>query len=136
MAEEEAQVGTEEEEVTEEEETGEQGGEPEAEVEEIADPPAPKPLTDEIKVVIVMKADNILLGVQNPVCDPVYTTMKGSLDEALEKVPGLVAEAKQKWEAAPRYPKANLPEAAPSPVSTRTSAVSKSTAPKAQPSMF
>lgn len=92
----------------------------------------PKQLTDELKVVIVMKASNILLGVQNPDCDPVYTTMKGTLDEALEKVPGLVAEAKQKWEASPRYPKADLPEPAPRAVSTGAGA----TTPKAQPSMF
>lgn len=124
---EEPQVGT-----VEEEEAGEPGSEQEAKVEESTNTPAPKQPANEMKVVIVIKDDNILLGIQAPECDPVYTTMKGDLGEALEKVPGLVAEAKQQWEASPRYPKANLPEPAPSPVSTGT----RSTTPKAQPSMF
>ena len=119
-------------ETEEEPEIGEQEAEQEAEVEESTNTPAPKQPANEMKVVIVIKDDNILLGVQAPECDPVYTTMKGDLGEALEKVPGLVAEAKQKWEASPRYPKADLPEPAPSPVST----VARSTKPTAQPSMF
>lgn len=113
-------------------EAGEQG----AEVADSESTPEPKQPANELKVVIVMKADNLLLGVQAPECDPVYKTLKGDLAKALKRVPGLVAEAKQKWEAAPRYPKANLPEPAPSTVQSRTSTATKSTAPKAQPSMF
>ncbi len=131
MAEEEAQVEQEE-----EEETEEQSEEPTAEAEKSENAPVPKPLTDEIKVIIVMKADNILLGVQNPDCDPVYTTMKGTMDEALGRVPGLVAEAKEKWATSPKNPEANLPKPAPTPVAARTATTTKSTAPKEQPSMF
>lgn len=88
--------------------------------------------TNEMKVVIVMKADRILLGVQAPDCDPVYTTLKGDLAKALKKVPGLVAEAKQKWETTPQNPKANLPEPPPTQVSSQRAAET----PKVQPTMF
>ena len=128
MAEEEATQ-----EVPEEEpETGEQG----AEEVKSESPPAPKQSANEMKVVIVMKADRIMLGVQAPECDPVYTTLKGGLGKALKKVPGLVAEAKQKWEATPRYPKANLPEPPPSAAPARTSRVAAPAKQKNQPSMF
>jgi len=130
-----------EEEVTQEDpedepETGEQGAKPTAEVVDSKTTPAPKQPANELKVVIVIKADNILLGVQAPECDPIYTTMKGDLGKALKKVPGLVAEAKQKWEATPRYPKANLPEPAPIPTQARTSAAAAPAKPKVQPAMF
>ncbi len=117
--------------------------EPEEEVtEEATQEPAPetaeakpqKPI-DEMKVVIILKADNVMLGVQSPDCDPVYTTMKGDLAAALQQVPALVTGAKQKWTANPRYPKANLPEPAPSPTPARTPTAPKSEK-KAQPSFF
>lgn len=98
---------------------------------EAAEPSPPKP-TDELKVVIIMKADNLMLGIQSPDCDPVYRTMKGSLAAALKKVPALVTEAKQQWEVNPRYPKADLPEPAPRPTPARTPPPK----PKVQPSFF
>ncbi len=94
---------------------------------------SPQKAANEMKVVIVMKDENILLGVQSPNCDPVYTTMKGSLAAALKRVPALVAEAKQKWETNPRNPKADLPEPPPSPARSQPAQPSK---PKAQPSFF
>ncbi len=98
--------------------------------------PSPQKLTDEMKVIIVMKADRVMLGVQSPDCDPVYTTMEGSLAMALKRVPALVKEAKQKWEANPRYPKADLPAPPPSPTPARTSTASKPAKTTAQPSFF
>lgn len=98
--------------------------------------PSPQKPTDEVKVVIIMKADRFMLGVQSPDCDPVYTTMEGSLAKALKRIPALAAEAKQKWEAAPRYPKANLPEPAPSPTPARTPAASAPARTTNQPSFF
>lgn len=65
--------------------------------------PAEKPVS-ELKVVIILKADKAMLGVQSPDCDPVYKTMEGDLSAVLQVVPTLVAEAKLKWTAAPRYP--------------------------------
>lgn len=91
----------------------------------------PKP-SDELKVVIVLNAGNVMLGVQSPKCDPVYTTLKGTLATALKRVPKLVDEAKQKWSASPRYPDANLPTPSPTPARTPAAPVGK----PAQPSFF
>jgi len=102
---------------------------------ETTEPPPNKP-TNEIKVVIIMKDDRAMLGVQSPGCDPVYKTMDGSLTEVLEQVPALVTEAKQQWEANPRYPKADLPEPPPSSTPARTPPASKPSKPKEQPSFF
>ena len=87
--------------------------------------------SDELKVVIILNSGNVMLGVQSPDCDPVYTTLKGNLTAALKRVPKLVAEAKQKWSASPLNPKANLPEPKTSSTPARTPAP-----PKAQPSFF
>ncbi len=81
--------------------------------------------SDELKVVIVVKGDDVVMGVQSPDCDPVYTTFEGDLGTALERVSGLVDEAKAKWSVNRRNPEANLPT--PEPAKTTT------TAPKARP---
>ena len=100
----------------------------------------PKPLSDEFKVIIIMKADSLLLGVQSPDCDPVYKTFKGTMADALQQTPALIEEAKQKWATNPRYPKANLPEPPPAPptraAAPRAPAPPKETKPKTQPSFF
>ena len=88
--------------------------------------------SNELKVVIILKDDRIMLGVQSPDCDPLYTTLKGTLATALKRVPKLVSEAKQKWSASPRNPNANLPTPPPTPA--RTSAAQKKTT--SQPSFF
>jgi len=98
--------------------------------------PSPREPSNELKVIIVMKADKLMLGVQSPDCDPVYTTMQGSLSMALKKVPALVAEAKLKWETNPRYPKADLPQPPPRPTPARTPAAPKPAARTNQPSFF
>src|SRR4030042_5571169 len=82
-----------------------------------------KPAT-ELKVVIILKANRAMLGVQSPDCDPVYKTMEGDLAAVLQVVPTLVADAKLQWAAAPRYPKADLPKPV-APATTTNSAVSK-----------
>ena len=97
---------------------------------------SPQKPANELKIVIVMKDDRAMLGVQSPDCDPVYKTMEGSLAKVLKQVPAIVAEAKQQWEANPRYPKADLPEPAPSPTPARTPTTPRSSEPKAQPSFF
>lgn len=101
---------------------------------------APKPeKASELKVVIILKADRAMLGVQSPDCDPVYKTMEGDLAAVLQVVPVLVADAKLQWTAAPRYPKADLPKPI-APATTTTSAVSRPAAAKtketAQPKFF
>ncbi len=95
----------------------------------------PKPEKDtELKVVIILKANKVLLGVQSPDCDPVYRTMEGDLAGVLQVVPTLVAEAKLKWTASPRYPKADLPK--PVVPAATTSTASKPAAKTAQPKFF
>ena len=88
--------------------------------------------SNELKVVIILKDDRIMLGVQSPNCDPLYTTLKGTLAAALKRVPKLVNEAKQKWSTSPHNPNANLPTPPPTPA--RTSAAPKKTT--SQPSFF
>lgn len=100
---------------------------------------APSPLKSfpEIKIVIVIKDDHVLMGVSSPDCDPVYKTMTGTLSAALKKVSALVTEAKLHWETNPQYPKAVLPEPPPSPTPARTPpAVRPAPRPPAQPSFF
>src|SRR3972149_5316155 len=90
-----------------------------------------KPAT-ELKVVRAMR------GVQSPDCDPVYKTMEGDLAAVLQVVPTLVVEAKQKWTAAPRYPKADLPKpvAPPTPATTPAAGKTAAKAAPAQPKFF
>ena len=96
----------------------------------------PKPeRASELKVVIILKANKAMLGVQSPDCDPVYKTMEGDLAAILQVVPTLVADAKLQWSAAPRYPKADLPKPV-APATTTTSAISKPAAKTAQPKFF
>ncbi len=126
-----------EEEVTSSEEEG-TGTEQEAPVAtETTDVSKPEKPSSELKVVIILKADRAMLGVQSPDCDPVYKTMEGDLAAVLQVVPTLVAEAKLKWTAAPRYPKADLPKPV-VPATTTTSTVSKpaAKAAPAQPKFF
>lgn len=99
---------------------------------------APKPeKASEMKVVIILKANKAMLGVQSPDCDPVYKTMEGDLAAILQVVPALVADAKLQWAASPRYPKADLPKPV-APAITTTPAARKpaAKAPAAQPKFF
>ena len=89
----------------------------------------------ELKVVIILKANKAMLGVQSPDCDPVYKTMEGDLASVLQVVPTLVSEAKLKWTASPRYPKADLPKPV-APATTTTTAATKPAAKTAQPKFF
>ena len=104
---------------------------------ESTDVSKPEKPAGELKVVIILKADRAMLGVQSPDCDPVYKTMEGDLAAVLQVVPVLVADAKLQWAAAPRYPKADLPKPV-TPVATATSAASKpaAKAAPAQPKFF
>ncbi|GAI45317.1 unnamed protein product [marine sediment metagenome] len=98
------------------------------------EPEKPKP-ANELKVVIILRDDRIMLGVQSPDCDPVYETLKGTLAAALKRVPKLVEEAKTRWETSKLNPKCTTPlPSQEQPVTT--SRPQKPAAPKAQPSMF
>jgi hypothetical protein len=122
----------------EEETTGseEEGTEQEVPVAtETAEVSKPEKAVNELKVVIILKANKAMLGVQSPDCDPVYKTMEGDLAGVLQVVPALVAEAQLKWTASPRYPKADLPKPV-APATTTSSVASKTTPKTAQPKFF
>jgi hypothetical protein len=122
--------------MSDEEEGTEEGTEQEVPVAtETADVSKPEKPASELKVVIILKANRAMLGVQSPDCDPVYKTMEGDLASVLQVVPTLVAEAQLKWTASPRYPKADLPKPV-APATTTSSTVSKPTAKTAQPKFF
>ena len=96
----------------------------------------PEKPVGELKVVIILKADKAMLGVQSPDCDPVYKTMEGDLAAVLQVVPALVADAKLQWAAAPRYPKADLPKPVVPATTTSTASKSAAKATPAQPKFF
>ena len=66
-------------------------------------------MSDEIKVVISIKNGKNSVGVQAPSCDPIFQILDGGLETALARVPTLVEEARKKWAANPRNPRADLP---------------------------
>ena len=107
------------------------------ETEEIKENPQPRQPSSEIKVIIITKADSVMLGVQSPDCDPVYKTFKGTMADALQQVPAFIEDANRKWDANPRYPKANLPEPPPNPPpAARTTVAATPAKTKAQPKFF
>ncbi len=71
-----------------------------------------------MKIVIIHTGGKGSVGVQDPKCDPVFTVVEGDLDAALRRVPGLVEEARRRWESNQLYPKCEhqLPSQAAPPV--------------------
>jgi hypothetical protein len=97
-----------------------------------------KPAIDEIKIMLFLKGNRAMVGIQSPECDPVLTTLEGDLTAVLPRVPAIVENAKAKWNESRRYPKAVLPEPpAPPPPPARSSRPTKTeTKTKVQPSFF
>lgn len=95
----------------------------------------PREPSDELKVVITMKGDRAIVGIQAPDCDPIFTTHEGGLPAVLAKVPALVKGANEKWDANPKNPQTVRPEPepAPEPVRRQTTTAPKE---KVQPSFF
>jgi len=73
---------------------------------------------DELKIVISLRGEKGSVGVQAPGCDPVFLAFEGGLEEALGRVPGLVSEARERWERSPLYPRTPH-ELAPAPQSAQ-----------------
>ena len=96
---------------------------------------------EELKVNIIIKGNHIFLGAQATDCDPKMTTLQGTLQNALDRVPSFVEESNQQWAVAPRNPESTLPEPA-ATAQTRTSTTPTATANKpasanpAQPNFF
>jgi len=94
-------------------------------------------MSEEVKVVILLKGERGSIGVQSPDCDPLFVTFEGNLGLALERVPGLVAEARRRWETNPTYPKCETPlpsQAQPAQAVPRSSP--RQATSTAQPQMF
>jgi len=92
-------------------------------------------MSEDVKVVIAVKGTRAFVGVQSPNCDPIFITMEGGLDTALERVPELVEAARQQWAESPRYPKADLPEVKPPASPVRPAQATRQSA-TPQPRMF
>lgn len=93
-------------------------------------------MNGELKVIVALKEDKGSIGVQAPDCDPIFRTFEGDLGVGLERVPGVLEEARQLWEANPQYPKCEspLPSQTAPPQTARQTTRSK---PKSgQPTMF
>ena len=95
----------------------------------------PRKPGEELKVVMVLKGNRAMVGIQSPKCDPIFTTLEGGLTTALSRVPALVESANAKWDTSPRYPKAKLPEPPPAPAPARNEPA-KTKAKSKQPSFF
>jgi hypothetical protein len=62
-------------------------------------------MSEELKIVIAVKGTVASVGIQAPECDPVFSMVEGDLPAVLESVPGLVEEARRRWDSNPRYSK-------------------------------
>jgi len=113
--------------------------EAQAEAQVEAEKSEPRKPSDELKVVIALKGDRAIVGIQSPDCDPKFTTIEGGLTAALAQVPSLVVSANAQWDANPLNPKAKMPEpppAPPTPARTQSTRRAAPAAETAQPSMF
>ena len=131
----------EDEERVEEVEGGEGGGAQEEVEEKAAETPAAEapPAAPELKVVIQMKGERALVGVQGDGTDPVMETLEaGSLEAVLDAVPGIVAQARERWATSPRNPKYVGPPLPPAPTpAPRQTAGRAAAAPRVEtPRMF
>ena len=91
---------------------------------------------EELKVNIIIKGDHIFLGAQATDCDAKMTTLKGTLQNALDRVPSFVEESNQQWAAAPRNAKSTLLEpVAKAPVRVSTTPTTTASKP-GQPNFF
>ena len=92
-------------------------------------------MSDELKVVIALKGERGIIGIQSPDCDPHIHTFEGGLAHALESIPGLVEEARAAWVENPRYPKCETPlTPPPTPASQSTRETQRAKSP--QQSLF
>ncbi len=87
----------------------------------------------EIKVVMTIKDNKAVVGVQSPGMDPVFTMIEGDLQHVVDRVPVIVTAAQEKWKLAPKNPAIALPSPA-APVAASSKAGSSSAKAKAVPS--
>ncbi|MBI4286321.1 MAG: hypothetical protein HY670_10575 [Chloroflexi bacterium] len=98
-------------------------------------------MSEETKIVIALKGNTASVGVQTLGCDPVFARVEGDLPAVLQNIPGLVENARRRWEANQRYPKCETvlspPTPAPAPSSGQSGHSSRrETATSSLPRMF
>lgn len=96
----------------------------------------PKKPSNELKIVIALKDDRAIVGLQSPDCDPIFTTVEGGLPAVKKQLDKLISEAKAKWATDPRNPKANLPEPPPPPPPPARRQTTAAEPEETQPSFF
>ena len=61
--------------------------------------------TDDLKVVVSIKGDKAIIGVQRPSADPhIETFDDGDLASLAQEVPAVTERARARWEDAPKHP--------------------------------
>ena len=97
-------------------------------------------MSAQVKIVIVLREGKASVGIQSPGCDPQISIVEGGIEQALERVPGLVKQAQEKWAQSPRNPQsAIVPTPPPSPPARTpapASSAKKTTQDKDQPGFF
>lgn len=74
-------------------------------------------MEEELKIVIQIKGDRALVGIQQKDTDPVLEPLEAvSLEEILAAVPTILARAREQWQSSPRRPKYEGPPVSPPPV--------------------
>ena len=89
---------------------------------------------DEVKIVVSLKGQIALIGLQKPDCDPFFSRVDGDLATVLASIPDIVEQAHSQWESSPHYPKLAI-ELAPPPEPVRP-IVTPASKPTTQNSFF
>lgn len=66
-------------------------------------------MSDEAKIVIVLKENRATIGVSSPECDPVFDMVEGDLTEIFARAAATLERAREQWTDSPRYPKSDMP---------------------------
>lgn len=66
----------------------------------------------ELKLVVNIKDERAVIGVQSPTRDPYFTTATGDFKTVLAATEEAIAAAKEKWKTAPKNPAITIPQPA------------------------
>ena len=81
----------------------------------------------ELKIVLQMKGDRALVGVQGTGTDPVVETVEGTLEAVLAQVPQVLERARARWATSPKNPAYQRPPEPPRPATPAGAALTRST---------
>jgi hypothetical protein len=86
-------------------------------------------MPEEIKIIVTHKDNGATVGIQRTNTDPVFFKVAGSVLDAANAMPNLLAQASQKWQASAKNPLTTLAPP-PAPVTIRTVTPPKPIVPK------